>query len=94
MESREPIPFLTVDFREEQRQRQKKQINDLAVSAYKALSSSEGQVVLEYLIERTNGKLIQDNVHQTVANAARRELVDELQELMKHGLDRITAGRT
>ena len=45
--------------------------------------------VLDILDRMTAGTVIDTNVHMTVANAARRDLVDQIRMACKQGLEEI-----
>ena len=86
MADREYQPVLSVDFREENRARQKSKAASLAQHFRQCFATESGGVVLEYLRERTSGKLCVGTSHEMAAKAGQRDLFDEIEELIREGL--------
>ncbi len=78
-----PIPILSVDFEAQRNVEHKKLRDEMADSVFKTFSTPDGKKTLLYLDDMTGGSLISTNIHQTVANAAQRDLVTTIHELIE-----------
>ena len=80
-----PIRVLSVDFEKENRAFEPIKGDSINIHAMRVFSTPSGEKLLGYLRELTSGNLVNVNVHQTVANSARRDLVDLIGEMIEAG---------
>ena len=83
-------PILSVDFREERQAKHRQIFDTLTVHMCKTFGTSEGMAVLAWMKESTRGKLCRGSSHEMAAAAGRRDLVDEIEDMINEGLDRLS----
>lgn len=83
------IQVLTTDFSPDREAKVRKKVMSNNVAFYKCFATPDGQKVLDVLDSLTAGKIIDLNVHTTIANAARRDLVDLMRLSSQRGLEEL-----
>ena len=85
MFARDPHKVLSVDFIEEDKKKRQALADDIPAAVYRTFLTVEGQKTMRFMEDLVGVRLIETNVHQTVANAARREFLDVIKEAQAQG---------
>jgi hypothetical protein len=88
--SSDPKRVLSTDFDESKRDKLRKLVISNNICFYRCFATPDGQRVLRILDEMTSGHIIDTNVHTSIANAAKRDLVDLIRMASKLGLEELS----
>lgn len=81
---------LSTDFDPKKQDKLREKVSKNNLLFYRCFSTPDGQKVLAILDQMTAGKIIDTNVHTSIANAARRDLVDTIRMSCNRGLQELS----
>lgn len=73
-----PLNVLSTDFRDEEIFKRQEVIDTTRHEIYKTFITPAGKNTLDMLKDMVSGPMVVGSVHESIANAARREVVDML----------------